>query len=162
MKRIFLCVIVLMTSVVVASAQLVGILEDDVRIVRGVMPNGLVYYLVPNSSVKGYADFAFIQRNGVAMEDSSSLGLTYLMECMALTETHNFPDGAIFSFIDDMGLSRVNGLEIEAGDYHTIYSFNEWWIRCFWRCSICRRPLSWTTVRWRGESIFYGMSWLHP
>ena len=125
MKRIFLCVIVLMTSVVVASAQLVGILEDDVRIVRGVMPNGLVYYLVPNSSVKGYADFAFIQRNGVAMEDSSSLGLTYLMECMALTETHNFPDGAIFSFIDDMGLSRVNGLEIEAGDYHTIYSFND-------------------------------------
>ena len=111
MKRIFLCVIVLMTSVVVASAQLVGILEDDVRIVRGVMPNGLVYYLVPNSSVKGYADFAFIQRNGVAMEDSSSLGLTYLMECMALTETHNFPDGAIFSFIDDMGLSRVNGTE---------------------------------------------------
>ena len=125
MKRIFLCVIVLMTSVVVASAQLVGILEDDVRIVRGVMPNGLVYYLVPNSSVKGYADFAFIQRNGVAMEDSSSLGLTYLMECMALTETHNFPGGAIFSFIDDMGLSRVNGLEIEAGDYHTIYSFND-------------------------------------
>ena len=59
------------------------------------------------------------------MEDSSSLGLTYLMECMALTETHNFPDGAIFSFIDDMGLSRVNGLEIEAGDYHTIYSFND-------------------------------------
>ena len=125
MKRIFLCVIVLMTSSVLASAQLVGILEDDVRIVRGVMPNGLVYYLVPNSSVKGYADFAFIQRNGVAMEDSSSLGLTYLMECMALTETHNFPDGAIFSFIDDMGLSRVNGLEIEAGDYHTIYSFND-------------------------------------
>ena len=116
---------ILMTSSVLASAQLVGILEDDVRIVRGVMPNGLVYYLVPNSSVKGYADFAFIQRNGVAMEDSSSLGLTYLMECMALTETHNFPDGAIFSFIDDMGLSRANGLEIEAGDYHTIYSFND-------------------------------------
>ena len=125
MKRIFLCVIILMTSAVLASAQLVGILEDDARIVRGTMPNGLAYYLVPNSSVKGYADFAFVQRNGLAMEDSSSLGMTYLMECMALTETHNFPDGAIFSFIDDMGLSRVNGLEIEAGDYHTIYSFND-------------------------------------
>ena len=116
---------ILMTSSVLASAQLVGILEDDARIVRGIMPNGLVYYLVPNSSVKGYADFAFVQRNGLALEDSSSLGMTYLMECMALTETHNFPDGAIFSFIDDMGLSRVNGLEIEAGDYHTIYSFND-------------------------------------
>ena len=58
------------------------------------------------------------------MEDSSSLGMTYLMECMALTETHNFPDGAIFSFIDDMGLSRTDGLEIEAEDYYTTYSFN--------------------------------------
>ena len=111
MKRIFLCVIILMTSAVLASAQLVGILEDDARIVRGTMPNGLAYYLVPNSSVKGYADFAFVQRNGLAMEDSSSLGMTYLMECMALTETHNFPDGAIFSFIDEE-------------DYHTTYSFN--------------------------------------
>ena len=124
MKRIFLCVMILMTSSVLASAQLVGILEDDARIVRGIMPNGLVYYLVPNSSVKGYADFAFVQRNGLALEDSSSLGMTYLMECMALTETHNFPDGAIFSFIDDMGLSRTDGLEIEAEDYHTTYSFN--------------------------------------
>lgn len=124
MKRIFLCVIILMTSAVLASAQLVGILEDDARIVRGTMPNGLAYYLVPNSSVKGYADFAFVQRNGLAMEDSSSLGMTYLMECMALTETHNFPDGAIFSFIDDMGLSRTDGLEIEAEDYYTTYSFN--------------------------------------
>ena len=124
MKRIFLCVMILMTSSVLASAQLVGILEDDARIVRGTMPNGLVYYLVPNSSVKGYADFAFVQRNGLALEDSSSLGMTYLMECMALTETHNFPDGAIFSFIDDMGLSRTDGLEIEAEDYHTTYSFN--------------------------------------
>lgn len=115
---------ILMTSSVLASAQLVGILEDDARIVRGIMPNGLVYYLVPNSSVKGYADFAFVQRNGLALEDSSSLGMTYLMECMALTETHNFPDGAIFSFIDDMGLSRTDGLEIEAEDYHTTYSFN--------------------------------------
>ena len=77
MKRIFLCVIILMTSAVLASAQLVGILEDDARIVRGTMPNGLAYYLVPNSSVKGYADFAFVQRNGLAMEDSSSLGMTY-------------------------------------------------------------------------------------
>ena len=104
MKRVFFIVIIViavtMLHALPASAQLVGILEDDARIVRGTMPNGLAYYLVPNSSVKGYADFAFVQRNGLAMEDSSSLGMTYLMECMALTETHNFPDGAIFSFIE--------------------------------------------------------------
>lgn len=107
-----------------AFSQMVGILEDDARIVRGTMPNGLTYYLVHNASVKGYADFAFIQQNGVAMEDSSSRGMTYLMECMALTETANFRDGAIFTFIDDMGLNRSDGLVIDAGDYYTTYTFS--------------------------------------
>ena len=115
----------LMSSIVSGFSQFVGILEDDARIVRGTMPNGLVYYLVPNTSVKGYADFTFIQKNGVAMEDSSSRGLTYLMECMALTETVNFPDGSIFSFVDDMGLSRSDGLEIKAEDYYITYAFND-------------------------------------
>ena len=74
MKRVFFIVIIViavtMLHALPASAQLVGILEDDARIVRGTMPNGLAYYLVPNSSVKGYADFAFVQRNGLAMRET--------------------------------------------------------------------------------------------
>lgn len=124
MKLKISIIVILVFHAISAFPQMVGILEDDARIVRGTMPNGLSYYLVHNSSVKGYADFAFIQQNGVAMEDSSSRGMTYLMECMALTETANFPDGAIFTFIDNMGLSRADGLVIDAGDYYTTYAFS--------------------------------------
>ena len=104
---------------------MVGELNNDARIVRGTMPNGLSYYLVRNASVGGYADFTFIQKTGIAMEDSSSRGMTWLMECMALTETSNFPDGAIFTFIDNMGLDRTDGLVIDAGDYYTTYTFSD-------------------------------------
>lgn len=125
MKRLFFVVLTFLTASLSLHSQMVGVLEDDARIVRGTMPNGLSYYLVRNSSVKGYADFAFVQMSGVAMEDSSSRGMTFLMECMALTETANFPDGAIFTFIDDMGLSRSDGLVIDAGDYYTTYTFSD-------------------------------------
>ena len=123
MKRIFFIVIFLLSWIYASQGQMAGILEDDARIIRGTMPNGLSYYLVSNSSIKGFADFTFIQKNGVAMEDPSTKGMTYLMECMALTETHNFPDGAIFTFMDDMGLNRTDGLVIKAEDYYTTYSF---------------------------------------
>lgn len=122
--KIFL-IAVLLLHAGTAFPQMIGLLEDDARIVRDTMPNGLVFYLVNNTSVDGYADFAFIQKTGIALEDSASLGMTYLMECMALTETVNFPDGAIFSFIDDMGLDRTDGLVIEAGDYYTTYTFSD-------------------------------------
>ena len=147
MKRIFFIVIFLLSWIYASQGQMAGILEDDARIIRGTMPNGLSYYLVSNSSIKGFADFTFIQKNGVAMEDSSTKGMTYLMECMALTETHNFPDGAIFTFMDDMGLNRSEGLVIMADDYYTTYCFHN--VRLSknasvtdsmsWPCSICPR-----------------------
>ena len=122
--KIFL-IAALLAHTSAAFSQMVGVLEDDARIVRDTMPNGLVFYLVNNTSVSGYADFVFIQKTGVALEDSTTKGMTYLMECMALTETVNFPDGAIFSFIDDMGLDRTDGLVIDAGDYYTTYTFSD-------------------------------------
>lgn len=122
--KIFL-ISVLLFHAGTAFSQMVGLLDDDARIVRDTMPNGLVFYLVKNTSVNGYADFAFIQKTGMALEDSSSRGMTYLMECMALTETVNFPDGAIFPFIDDMGLDRTDGLVIEGGGYYTTYTFSD-------------------------------------
>lgn len=125
MKLKIFIVSVLLLRTAAVFAQMVGVLDDDSRIVRDTMPNGLVYYLVNNPTVEGYADFTFVQKIGIAMEDSASRGMTYLMECMALTETLNFPDGAIFTFIDDMGLDRTDGLVIDGGDYYTIYRFSD-------------------------------------
>lgn len=125
MKRKILIPLLLLLCAVPGFSQMVGELEDDARIVRGSLPNGLTYYLVKNSATAGYADFTFIQKTGIAMEGSSSRGMTHLMECMALTETVNFPDGEIFTFIDNMGLDRTDGLVIDAGDYYTTYTFSD-------------------------------------
>lgn len=106
-----------------AKPQVVGYLPDDPKVVCGTLGNGMTYYLVKNSVSTGFADFTFIQKTGIAMETAQTAGMTYLMECMALTETKNFPDGEFFTFLDNMGLEEKDEFRIDAGEYHTTYSF---------------------------------------
>lgn len=96
--------------------QMVGSLGDDSRIIKNKMENGLTYYLIKNPTIKGYADFALIQKMGMALQDSSNVGMVYLMNSMSLTDTRNFPDGEIFTFIDNMGLDFKNDLVVEMQD----------------------------------------------
>lgn len=80
------------------------------------MENGLTYYLIKNSAIKGYADFTLVQKLGMALQDSTNVGMVYLMNTMALTDTRNFPNGEIFTFIDNMGLDLKNDLSVEMED----------------------------------------------
>ena len=49
-----------------ATAQDLPLLTLDPAVKHGVLPNGMNYYLVPNPSVKGFADFALVQRTGTS------------------------------------------------------------------------------------------------
>ena len=116
MKRILLMSISLLFSLNVLMGQMVGSLGDDSRIIKRKMENGLTYYLIKNPTIKGYADFALIQKMGMALQDSTNMGMVYLMNSMALTDTRNFPDGEIFTFIDNMGLDFKDDLSVRIQD----------------------------------------------
>ncbi len=49
---------------IIVPAQDIPVLPDDPAVMKGVMPNGMSYYLVSNSTVKGVADFALVQKTG--------------------------------------------------------------------------------------------------
>lgn len=123
MIKKIISVFILVSCFAVSRAQVVGFLPDDPKIVRNTLPNGLTYYLVKNPVSSGFADFTFVQKTGLAMEDERTAGMTYLMECMALTETKNFPDGELFTFMDNIGLGEKEDIILEAKDYYTSYSF---------------------------------------
>lgn len=95
---------------------MVGSLGNDSRIIKNKMENGLTYYLIKNSAIKGCADFALIQKMGMALQDSTDSPMVYLMNTMSLTDTRNFPDGEIFTFIDNMGLDIREDLSVEMND----------------------------------------------
>lgn len=122
MKKI-VSVFTILLCVTALKAQVVGFLPDDPKIIRNTLPNGLTYYLVRNPVTSGFADFTFVQMTGSAIEDGKTAGMTYLMECMAFTETSNFPDGELFTFMDNIGLWGKEDIVMEAKDYYTSYSF---------------------------------------
>lgn len=59
---------------IIVPAQDLPVLPADGTIKHGILPNGMKYYLVPNQSVKGSADFALVQRTGTqTVPDSGSV-----------------------------------------------------------------------------------------
>ena len=55
-------------------AQDLPLITPDPAIKQGNLPNGMKYYLVSNPSVKGFADFALVQRTGtMTVPDSGSV-----------------------------------------------------------------------------------------
>lgn len=105
MKHIFSILLFLAVSLIPLAAQTPENLLNDPRITKGVMDNGLTYYLVQNSTQKGYADFFLVQKVGTSMESSSQKGMTELIGNMGVRSTRNFPDGDLYAFINQLGMS---------------------------------------------------------
>ena len=62
-KQILLLVIGLMFAIIMPAQEL-PVLQADPAIRTGVLPNGTTYYVVSNSTIKGVADFALVQKTG--------------------------------------------------------------------------------------------------
>ncbi len=56
----------------IMPAQDLPLLPDDPAVVKGVMPNGMSYYLAANPTVKGTADFALVQKTGMLTAGDSA------------------------------------------------------------------------------------------
>lgn len=67
MKKEFLRLIAVISSLlsaIIVPAQDLPVLTPDPAVKQGTLPNGMKYYLVSNPSVKGFADFALVQKTG--------------------------------------------------------------------------------------------------
>ena len=74
MKRLF-SILLLFIPLVVNAQERNSIPETD-NLTKGVLPNGISYYLVSNSDIKGYADFSLIQQ-GMAGNSEARSVLSY-------------------------------------------------------------------------------------
>ena len=62
-KRVLLLVVGLLCSIIM-PAQDLPVLSPDKAVRSGVLPNGTSYYVVTNSTIKGVADLALVQKTG--------------------------------------------------------------------------------------------------
>lgn len=108
-----------------ASAQDLGApIPVDNSIKKGVLPNGLTYYIKSTKVVKDAASYYIIQNVGSILENDDQQGLAHFLEHMAFNGTENFKGKEMLNTFQEKGL--VFGMDINAytGFDETVYNIN--------------------------------------
>ncbi|MFH7017325.1 M16 family metallopeptidase [Flavobacterium sp. FlaQc-47] len=87
-------------------------LPMDSSIKKGVLANGMTYYIKNTKAVKGAASYYIIQNVGSILEDENQRGLAHFLEHMAFNGTEHFPGKKLLNSLEKHG--AVFGKDINA------------------------------------------------
>ena len=87
-------------------------LPTDPKVTKGVLANGMTYYVRANSTPKNRADLYLVVRAGSVEEDDNQLGLAHFAEHLAFNGTKNFPKHELINYLESIGMEF--GPEINA------------------------------------------------
>lgn len=93
-----------------ATAQ--DIAESDPAIKKGVLDNGLTYYICKNNYPEHQAAFYIVQQVGSVQEEDSQQGLAHFLEHMAFNGLRHFPQDRMLRYLESNGIKF--GAEINA------------------------------------------------
>lgn len=128
MKRtiiLFFAAAALLLFSIDAASQEFPVFPKDPKISTGVLPDGISYYVVSNSTMKGIADFALVQKVGTADEDSLSAGKAISIAQSSLASLPKFGPRQPESFLVSYGMSSRKGMLVDVRDDATIYRFEK-------------------------------------
>ena len=77
----------------------------DPEVALGTLPNGLRYYVRPNSKPARRAELRLVVKAGSVLEDDDQLGLAHFVEHMQFEGTRNFPKQSLTEFLRTLGMS---------------------------------------------------------
>ncbi len=125
----FIIAFLLSFVLIPASGQDLPTLSSSSRFVRGTLPNGIAYYLTANTTTKGYANFALVQKN-VVDKDHARAGLDQLPK---------FYDKAPYKFLASHGAGYTPDGYISYAGGSAIFNFED--IPCF-QSALCDSTLA--------------------
>lgn len=104
-KRLFTLIALFALSILGIQAQdPMAPLPQDPALRKGVLPNGLTYYIRHNDKPANQAEFFIYDRVGAVQEEDLQIGLAHFLEHMAFNGTKNFPDKGIINYLESIGV----------------------------------------------------------
>ena len=97
-------------------------LDEAVR--KGVLDNGMTYYIRPNNKPEGRAEFYLATNIGALQEAPDQDGLAHFLEHMCFNGTKNFPGKGILDYLQSIGASFGGNVNASTGVEQTIYMLN--------------------------------------
>ena len=126
MKRILVYVLVSVFCFN-ASAQNLNLndpLPIDQSIKKGVLPNGMTYYIHNTDVTKDVASYYIIQNVGSVLENDEQQGLAHFLEHMAFNGTENFAGKGILNTLQKHGLVFGRDINAYTSFDETVYNIN--------------------------------------
>ena len=128
MKRILLFVfpfcILFSFKGMAQSVNLNDPIPVDQTIKKGVLPNGMAYYIKSTDVVKDAASYYIIQNVGSILENDDQQGLAHFLEHMAFNGTESFPGKGILNTLQKYGAVFGKDINAYTGFDETVYNLN--------------------------------------
>lgn len=119
-RQIFTVLATLLLAITM-PAQEIPVLPDDPSVLKGVMPDGMAYYLVSNPTDKGAADFALVQKTGYMSVPDSLSGRINEIAREALKELPRFRPSDTHSFLSRHGIAPGRSGYVKVTEDATVF-----------------------------------------
>ena len=128
MRRILIVTIILFISFYFKgfsqSIDLTTPLPIDTSIKKGLLPNGMTYYIKSTDVTKDVASYYIIQNVGSVLENDDQQGLAHFLEHMAFNGTKNFPGKGILNELQKHGAVFGKDINAYTSFDETVYNLN--------------------------------------
>lgn len=118
--------VILLFSTILLSAQtnldLKSALPEDPNVSKGVLENGMTYYVRSNSNPQNRAELMLVVRAGSIDEDNDQLGLAHFCEHMSFNGTKNFPKLELISYFESIGMDFGAEINAQTSFDETVYT----------------------------------------
>lgn len=122
----FLTIVALFFACNIYAQQ--GKIDNDNTIRKGILPNGMTYYIRHNAQTKGVADFYIAQKVGSILEEKRQRGLAHFLEHMAFNGTKHFPSNTlqpgIVAWCESVGIKFGANLNAYTSVDQTVYNIS--------------------------------------
>ncbi len=128
MKKLFLSLICLALFSTLSYGQQFSNLSMEVpfnsAIRKGVLPNGLTYYIMHNETPKGSASFYIYQNVGAVLETDQQDGLAHFLEHMAFNGTITYPGKSMLNMLEYNGVKFGRDVNAYTAKNETVYNIS--------------------------------------
>ncbi|QVY65014.1 pitrilysin family protein [Polaribacter sp. Q13] len=126
MKHFFLLILLVPFSLLLngQTLDLNTPLPVDASIRKGVLPNGLTYYIKSTDVVKDAASYYIIQNVGSVLENDDQQGLAHFLEHMAFNGTANFEEKQMLETFQKEGLLFGRDINAYTSFDETVYNID--------------------------------------
>lgn len=126
MRKLILMLVLLFTCHMAGAQESSSqsTLPFDGNVVKGVLPNGLTYYIRHNDNPKERAFFYIVQKVGSVQEEDEQRGLAHFLEHMCFNGSEHFKGNGITDFCQRIGVRYGRDLNAYTSTDETVYNID--------------------------------------